>query len=103
MIILSVSSAVKLTIWLKTGFLFIFGQTSGALSFILVNYTIAVSASVALVNALQGLQYIFLLIIVFSLSWRFPNLLEEKITPSVLIKKIIATALIIGGLFTLFI
>ena len=87
----------------QTGSLFIFGQVTGALSFILINYAIAISSSVALVNALQGLQYIFLLIIVFSLSWQFPKLLEEKMTPIIIIKKIIATALIIGGLFILFI
>lgn len=87
----------------QTGILFILGQTAGALSFILINYAIAISSSVALVNALQGLQYIFLLIIIFSLSWKFPKLLEEKITPLIVIKKIIATALIIGGLFILFI
>ncbi|OGY44845.1 MAG: hypothetical protein A3B89_04750 [Candidatus Buchananbacteria bacterium RIFCSPHIGHO2_02_FULL_40_13] len=83
--------------------LFLLGQTAGALSFILINYAIAISHSVALVNALQGLQYVFLLIIIFSLSWKFPQLLEEKMTPPILAKKIIATALIIGGLFILFI
>lgn len=87
----------------QTSILFIFGQTAGALSFILINYAIAISSSVALVNALQGLQYVFLLIIIFSLSWKFPKLLEEKITPLIVIKKITATALIIGGLFILFI
>ena len=87
----------------QTSILFIFGQTAGALSFILINYAIAISSSVALVNALQGLQYVFLLIIIFSLSWKFPKLLEEKITQLIVIKKIIATALIIGGLFILFI
>lgn len=85
------------------GALFLFGQIAGALSFILVNYAISISPSVALVNALQGLQYIFLLIIVFSLSWKFPKLLEEKMTSIIIIKKIIATLLIIGGLYLLFI
>lgn len=87
----------------QTGLLFIFGQIAGALSFILVNYAIAIASSVALVNALQGLQYIFLLIIIFSLSWKFPKLLEEKMTPSIIVRKIIATVLIISGLFILFI
>lgn len=87
----------------KTGNLFIAGQSAGALSFVLVNYAIAISDSVALVNAMRGLEYIFLLIIVFSLSWKFPKLLEEKITPGAVAKKIIATILIISGLFILFI
>lgn len=87
----------------QAGSLFIIGQLAGALSFILINYTISISSSVALVNALQGLQYIFLLLIVFSLSWKFPKLLEEKFTLTVIFKKVIATILIIGGLFILFI
>ncbi len=87
----------------SAGSLFLFGQIAGALSFILINYAIAISPSVALVNSLQGLQYVFLLIIVFSLSWKFPTLLDEKFTPYIILKKIIATALIIGGLFILFI
>jgi hypothetical protein len=69
----------------------------------LVNYAISISESVALVNALRGLEYVFLLVIVFSLSWKFPHLLEEKITPTAVAKKIVATALIIAGLFILFI
>jgi drug/metabolite transporter (DMT)-like permease len=85
------------------GALFLVGQFAGAISFIMVNYAIAISSSVALVNALQGLQYIFLLVIVFSLSWKYPKLLEEKMTPSTIVKKIIATLLIIGGLYLLFI
>lgn len=83
--------------------LFLIGQLAGALSFILINYTIAISSSVALVNALQGLQYVFLLVIVFTLSWKFPKILEEKTTSSIIARKIIATALIILGLFILFI
>jgi uncharacterized membrane protein len=87
----------------KTSSLFLVGQSAGALSFVLVNYAISISESVALVNALRGLEYVFLLVIVFSLSWKFPHLLEEKITPTAVAKKIVATALIIAGLFILFI
>jgi len=87
----------------KTSHLFLLGQLAGAISFVMVNYAIAISASVALVNAMRGLEYIFLLLIVFSLSWKFPHLLEEKNTPLAITKKIVATALIIGGLFILFI
>lgn len=85
------------------GSIFLIGQICGALSFILVNYAISVSSSVALVNALQGLQYVFLLIIVISLAKKFPRLLEEKFSPKIMAQKIVATALIIVGLFLLFI
>ncbi len=78
--------------------LFIFGQVCGALSFILVNYAISISQSVAIINALRGLEYVFLLIIILVLSRKFPKILEEKMTKKVLIQKAAATALIIGGL-----
>ncbi len=84
------------------GGLFIFGQISGALSFILINYAIAISSSVALVNALQGLQYIFLLIIIIPLAKKIPRLLKEEFSPKILTQKILATILIILGLFILF-
>lgn len=86
----------------KKSSLFLVGQSAGALSFILVNYAISISESVAVVNALRGLEYVFLLVIIFSLSWKFPHLLEEKVTPAAVAKKIVATALIIAGLFILF-
>ncbi|MCX6778625.1 MAG: DMT family transporter, partial [Candidatus Magasanikbacteria bacterium] len=47
----------------QSGPLFLFGQVAGAVSFLLINYAISM-ASVTLVNALQGLQYAFLLILV---------------------------------------
>jgi len=81
--------------------LFLAGQICGAVSFILINYAIAVSPSVAVVNSLQGLQYVFLLLIVISLGRRFPRLLEEKLTAKILIQKISATAFIIAGLVIL--
>ena len=87
----------------KTGSLFIFGQIAGSISFILVNYAIAISPSVALVNALQGVQYVFLLVFVIILSKKFPQILNEKMTRQILIQKILATAIIIAGLSLLFI
>jgi drug/metabolite transporter (DMT)-like permease len=87
----------------QTSSLFIFGQACGALSFILVNYAIAISQSVAIINALRGLEYVFLLIIVVSLSVKYPKILKEKFTSKILAQKIIATTLIIIGLSLLFI
>ena len=84
----------------QSGFLFLFGQVAGAASFLLINYAISL-ASVTLVNALQGLQYAFLLVLVLILfKWR-PNLLEEKIKGWVLVQKILAIILIGWGLFLL--
>lgn len=81
----------------KTGGLFLFGQVAGALSFVLINYAISL-ASVTLVNALQGLQYVFLLIMILILAKWHPQVLEEKMRGRILIQKIIAIVLIVFGL-----
>lgn len=57
--------------------------------------------SVSLVNALQGIQYAFLLILAVILSQKFPQILEEKITGWIIIQKILAILLIGGGLMIL--
>ena len=76
---------------------FFTGQASSALSSLLVNYAISLG-SVALVNALQGLQYVFLLLIVALLSLNRPQLLKEELGGHVLVRKLLAIALIGGGL-----
>lgn len=75
------------------------GQIAGALSSLLYNLAIAISVNAtALINALQGMQYVFLLLIVAVMSKLYPKALNEKMTKKILIQKIIATALIIAGL-----
>lgn len=81
----------------RTTALFFTGQAAGALGFVLVNYAISL-ASVSLVNAMQGAQYAFLLIIVEILSHKFPHILSEKLSGTVLAQKIIAIALISMGI-----
>ena len=73
------------------------GQTAGALSAVLVNWAIAL-ASVSLVNALQGLQFVFLFIIVLLLKNKHPKLLDEDLSPKVYIQKIVSIGLIVLGL-----
>ncbi|MFA5048008.1 MAG: GRP family sugar transporter [Patescibacteria group bacterium] len=85
----------------QSSLLFVIGQSAGALSFILVSYAIAISKSVAVVNASRGLEYVFLLLIVITLAKRYPKLLSEKLTPKILIQKISATVLIVAGLVIL--
>lgn len=87
----------------QTGGLFIIGQVAGSLSFVLVNYAIAISGSVAIVNALQGLQFVFLLILLLALTQFAPKLIHETFTPKILVQKLMATALIIAGVALLFI
>lgn len=85
----------------QTSGLLALGQICGAISAILVFYAISISPSVAVINATRGLEYVFLLVIVLLLSGRYPKLLEEKITPKILLQKFAATALIILGLVVL--
>ncbi|MBI2050399.1 MAG: EamA family transporter [Parcubacteria group bacterium] len=80
-----------------TAVLFFTGQAAGALGFVLVNYAISL-ASVSLVNAMQGVQYAFLLIMVVLLSKKFPRVLSERLTGGVLAQKIAAIVLISIGI-----
>ena len=74
------------------------GQLAGALSAILVNVAIFL-ASVSLVNALQGIQYVFLFIIILLLKNKHPKLLDEDLSRKVYIQKAISIGLIVLGLF----
>jgi len=59
--------------------------------------------SATFVNAMQGVQFVFLLGLVVLLSKKFPAILEEELTREVLLQKILAIGLIICGLFALYI
>ncbi len=80
--------------------LFLIGQIFGGLSFFLINYAFSLN-SVTLVQGLQGLQYAFLFIIIIILSKKFPYILEEKLTPLIIVQKSVALFLIGWGLLLL--
>lgn len=84
----------------KNKFLFVFGQTCGALFFVVLNYAISIG-SVTLINGLQGVQYVFVLLFVFILSFFFPKLLKENTSILVIAQKVIATILIVFGIYLL--
>jgi drug/metabolite transporter (DMT)-like permease len=71
-----------------------------ALAFIMLNWAISLG-NVALINALQGVQYIFLLIIVLFLSTKFPKIMREETGGGVLFQKIIGATLVAIGLYML--
>ena len=71
-----------------------------AVAFIMLNWAIFLG-NVALINSIQGTQYIFLLLIVIFLSRRFPKILEEELGKGVLMQKIIGAALVGLGLYML--
>jgi len=91
---------VKMGLQKKTAGIFLTNQAVGAGAHILQNWAIALAplAYVAIINALQGTQHIFLLVFAVLLSWKFPKILKEEISRKILFQKIIAILLIGGGL-----
>ncbi len=73
-----------------------------ALAFIMLNWAISLG-SVALVNSLQGVQYIFLFLLILFLSTKFPKILKEELGRGVLLQKIIGVILVSLGLYMLII
>src|SRR3989339_1502173 len=71
-----------------------------ALAFIMLNWAISLG-NVALVNSLQGAQYMFLIVIVFFLSTRYPRYLKEELGGGVLLQKLIGATLVGTGLYML--
>jgi len=80
----------------SAGALFIGGQIAGGLSFVLVNYAFTLG-STALVNALSGVQYVFLFLLALLFSERYPHLLREHTDPRTIVQKTVSLALIIFG------
>ncbi len=80
---------------------FLGNQALGALGFIILSQAINLAPSVTIVNALQGVQYVFVLLFVVVASIRSPKLLKEQMTPMIILEKCIAIALIAEGLVLL--
>ena len=79
-------------------------QLSGGLGGILQNYAIYLApiSSLAIINVLRVIQYVFLFIITLLFSALFPKLIKEDITRKSIIEKVIAIMLVILGLVFLF-
>lgn len=87
----------------KTTVVFFLNQGAGAGANILQNWAIALAplSCLAFINALQGVQYAFLLVLAALFSWKFPKILKEEISKEIILQKIAAILLIGGGLFIL--
>ncbi len=90
----------KFTLGKRKMILFVLNQGTGAGAFILQNWAIALAglSYLAIINALQGTEYVFLLIFTFIISLRFPQILKEKFSTKIIIQKVIATLIIGAGL-----
>lgn len=84
----------------KSGLIFLGGQVSGVISELLILFSISL-ANPALVNSLQGTQYVFLFIFALILSQKYPAIFEEKYNFLNLTAKIIGIAAIGLGLYLL--
>lgn len=84
----------------KTAAVFLSNQAAGAGASILQNWAIALAplGCVAFINALQGIQYVFLFVFAVLLSLKFPQLLKEEISKRVISQKVVAILLIGAGL-----
>lgn len=93
------ASASKKTGIAKYAFLLILlGQGIGSTGFVLVQYAISLG-SASLVNALQAVQYAFLVLVAFLFAKRAPQLLGEDLTPKAIIRKSIALCFVALGLW----
>lgn len=71
-----------------------------AIAFIMLNWAISMG-NVALINSLQGTQYIFLIFLAIFLSMHFPKILKEELGGGVMTQKMMGTAMIVIGLYML--
>ena len=88
----------------KNSIIFFLGQGFGGLANILQGWAISLVplAYLGIMNAMKGLQYVFLFIFVLIISAAFPKLLNEKTSKTIIIQRIIAIILIVIGLLVLF-
>jgi len=70
----------------------------GATGAMLQNYAVAIG-SVSLVTSLQGLQYVFLLVLTLFGTLLFPRVIKENISWRILSRKVIAIIFIVIGLY----
>ncbi|HOX29997.1 MAG TPA: hypothetical protein P5080_01700 [Candidatus Paceibacterota bacterium] len=83
--------------------LFFSNQALGASAFVLQSYAISLApfALVAMVNALAGVQYVFLFLFSTLASAYFPKLIKENISRKAILQKCFAIILIASGLLIL--
>jgi drug/metabolite transporter (DMT)-like permease len=82
----------------KSKFLVLFNQILGAVSGILQNYAIFLGP-VAIINALQGVQYAFLIVLGIIFTVFFPKIIKEDIGAKAIVYKGSAIILISLGLY----
>lgn len=87
----------------KTAAIFLSNQAAGAGANILQNWAIFLAPLiyVPIINALAGVQYVFIFTFAILFSLKFPEILKEEISKEIIFQKIIAILSIVTGLFLL--
>lgn len=83
----------------RAGELFIFNKALAGVGFILLNYAISLG-NVALVNALEGVKFVFVLLIAVFIARKIP-VLDEEISIFAILQKTAAIFIIFAGIFIL--
>jgi len=78
-------------------YVYYINQFFGAIGFLGLNIAISLH-SVTIINALQGIQYVFVLILASILTLKYPKMFKENITRRVILEKSFAVILIAVGL-----
>ncbi|MCF7820321.1 MAG: DMT family transporter [Candidatus Pacebacteria bacterium] len=84
----------------KKAGIFVFNQGLSASGFFLQNLAISLH-SVALVSALQGVQYVFIIVLGVISTLFFPKIIKENITKNIILQKTFAVLFIALGLYFL--
>lgn len=84
----------------KTGLLFLFSQSAGGTANLLQSFAIFLApvSGLAIINALRGVQYVFLFLLTLFFSRFFPNILKEDISAKMIVQKVASIGLIVLGL-----
>jgi len=85
------------TAGVKGGAVFVTNKVLAASGFIILNYSIKLG-NVAIINAIQGVQYVFLFVLVMYFAKNHPAVLEEKMTGKIIAQKVLAIIIIGLGL-----
>ena len=80
--------------------MFLATQSAGGIGILLQSYAISLVPilSLATLNALKGIQYVFLIAITFFISYFHSNILKEKFNKKALTQKIVSILIIALGI-----
>jgi hypothetical protein len=89
----------KRTLGKKAGGIFLIKNGSGGVAALLQHLAISAAqfTEVAIVNALQGVQFVLVFLAVLFLTKRFPQIVKEKTDTQAMIVKLAGTGLVIAG------